>query len=793
MFKKALEYFNSGQFSLSKNILGQILKKQPLNLDALEMLGVILAIEKNLEEAVDIFTKAINIVPSNSQLLYNRGNALIESGRYEEAIVDLEKTVAINNNNLEALLLLGISYKALNLNEKALSILENALSIEPRYVKGLINKGCLLFEMEQYEHAVDVFNSAIVIDPASAEAHYNKGECFREQKLIQDAIVSYSKSIEIQPKNAIVYNHLGAMFFELENYELAIENYEFAIELNPNYAEAYANLGNALLKINFFDAAMYHYDKAIGICPNIAELHYLRGDALLQKKIMKLAIESFKNATALKSDYIEALIKIGHALNELNIFEEALKYYEKALEIDCNSHYLLGSHLLLKQKICDWKDLNKGILQIKNKLVTENKVAFPLDSHFLFDDPKLHYLASKTLAKEYQVKNKCESIMNSNRVGKIRIGYFSSDLRYHPVTIWLVEQIENHDKSKFELFAFSFLSIVDPMRNRLHDAFDYWFDVEGLSDIELIRLARAQNLDIAIDLNGYTKDGRTECFSARIAPIQINHIGFPGTMGADYIDYIIADKHSINEDNKNYFTEKVYYIPCGYTYDNKREVSNNALNRTDFGLPDDAFVFTCQNGSQKISPEVFNIWMEILRVVPNSVIWLLDSNDIATLNLKNAALSQGIDSSRLIFTKREKVDPNYEIERVSKYLSSYGLANLFLDTWPYNAGTTAIDALWAGLPILTKSGMATTSRMANSALHAIDLKELITHTEQEYKDLAIKLATDNDILKQITQKLNNNRLSTPLFDTKTNIRSIEKAYIDIVENHFKNIGTPTLF
>jgi predicted O-linked N-acetylglucosamine transferase (SPINDLY family) len=184
--------------------------------------------------------------------------------------------------------------------------------------------------------------------------------------------------------------------------------------------------------------------------------------------------------------------------------------------------------------------------------------------------------------------------------------------------------------------------------------------------------------------------------------------------------------------------------------------------------------------------------MEILRVVHNSVIWLLDSNDIATINLKNAALSQGIDSSRLIFTKREKVDPNYEIERVSKYLSSYRLANLFLDTWPYNAGTTAIDALWAGLPILTKSGIATTSRMANSALHAIDLKELITHTEKEYKDLAIKLATDNDMLKQITQKLNNNRLSTPLFDTKTNIRSIEKAYIDIVENHFKNIGTPTL-
>ena len=790
MYKKALEYFNSGQFSHAKNILGQILKKQPLSLDALEMLGVILAIEKNHEEAIDIFTKAINIVPSNSQLLYNRGNALIESLRYEEAIVDLEKSVAINNNNLEALLLLGISYKALNLYEKALSILENALSIEPRYVKGLINKGCLLFEIKQYEKAVDVFNFVIVIDPASAEAHYNKGECFREQKLIQDAIVSYSKSIEIQPKNAIVYNHLGAMFFELENYELAIENYEFAIELNPKYAEAYVNLGNALLKINFFDAAMYQYDNAIRIFPENEQLYYLRGNALFNKNIITQASESFKMAILLNPNFMEAYVALCNALKELNLFEEALEYYEKALLIDSDSHYLFGSYLVLKQKICNWNNQSKDILLLKNKLINQKKVVLPLDAHILFDDPGLHYLSSQTFAQEYKHHNIEKKIRISNE--KIRIGYFSSDLRYHPVTIWLTEQIENHDKSKFELFAFSFLSIVDPMRNRLFVAFDHWFDVEGLSDLELIRLAREQNLDIAIDLNGFTGKCRPGIFSEKVAPIQINHIGFPGTMGADYIDYIIADKHSITEENKDYFTEKVHYIPCGYTYDNKRKVSNNALNRTDFGLPDNAFVFTCQNGSQKISPEVFNIWMEILRVVPNSVIWLLDSNDIATINLKNAALSQGIDSSRLIFTKREKVDPNYEIERVSKYLSSYRLANLFLDTWPYNAGTTAIDALWAGLPILTKSGMATTSRMANSALHAIDLKELITHTEKEYKDLAIKLATDNDMLKQITQKLNNNRLTTPLFDTKTNIRNIEKAYIDIVENHFKNIGMPTL-
>jgi predicted O-linked N-acetylglucosamine transferase (SPINDLY family) len=331
------------------------------------------------------------------------------------------------------------------------------------------------------------------------------------------------------------------------------------------------------------------------------------------------------------------------------------------------------------------------------------------------------------------------------------------------------------------------------MRDRLEAAFDHWIDVQSMSDLEVTKLSRELEIDIAIDLNGHTADGRTGIFAARAAPIQLNYMGFPGSMGAEYIDYVIGHTPSPDKDleeltrNRQFMTEKIAYVPSTFTYDRQRQLSDEPLTRAQFGLPETGFVFTCQNGCQKLMPEVFDVWMEILKAVPGSVLWLLKPNETAVKNLIKEAKARGVEEERLIFTAREVVSIDQERARIGRYLASYKLADLFLDTWPYNAGTTAIDALWAGLPVLTKEGKAAVARMAAGALRGIEMPELITRTAQEYQELAIELAHSPDKLKQLKEKVQANRLTTALFDPVTNTRHIENAYLEMYRRYQEDI------
>jgi predicted O-linked N-acetylglucosamine transferase (SPINDLY family) len=376
----------------------------------------------------------------------------------------------------------------------------------------------------------------------------------------------------------------------------------------------------------------------------------------------------------------------------------------------------------------------------------------------------------------------------------VRIGYFSADLYYHPVSIWLAEQLENHDKTRVELYAFCLKSVQDPMRDRLQAGFDHWIDVQGMSDLEITKLSRELEIDIAIDLNGHTADGRTGIFAARAAPIQLNYMGFPGSMGAEYIDYMLGHAPVEGEDleelayDRQFITEKIAYVPSTFTYDRQRQLSDEPLTRGQFGLPQEGFVFTCQNGCQKLTPEVFDVWMAILKAVPGSVLWLLKPNETAVKNLMREAVARGVQADRLVFTAREVVPIEQERARIGRYLASYKLADLFLDTWPYNAGTTAIDALWAGLPVLTKEGRAPVARMAAGALRGIEVPELITRTQQQYQELAIELAHSPDKLRQLKDKVQANGLSTALFDAVGNTRHIESAYLEMYRRYQEGLA-----
>ena len=435
--------------------------------------------------------------------------------------------------------------------------------------------------------------------------------------------------------------------------------------------------------------------------------------------------------------------------------------------------------------VCDWSNLAKSLLFYESEIVSNKPATTPFTALILVDKPALHLQSSKIYTETKHPKNQAlGEIAKRTAGGKLRLGYFSADLYYHPVAIWLAEQIENHDKSKFELFAFSFRSDAkDPMNARLAAAFDHFIEVDKMSDLEVAQLSRQLGIDIALDLTGYTGGSRTGIFALQAAPIQVSHLGFPGSMGAEYIDYVIADEYLLPESAAKHYTEKIAYVPCGYTYDRQRQLSAQPLSRAQVGLPEKGFVFTCQNGCQKFLPEVFGIWMDILKAVPTSVLWLMQPPPSAMANLIKEAQARGVESDRLVFTKRETVAADQEKARIGRYLASYKLADLFLDTWPYNAGTTAVDALWAGLPVLTKAGEAGVARLATSVLHAIEVPELITNTAKEYRELAVELASDPRKLKPIKDKLQANRLTSALFDPVGNTRHIEAAYVEMYRRY----------
>ena len=700
--------------------------------------------------------------PSSSKevLAIKEAVDLIQQGKSALAEIKFRKILLNNPKSLDALHLLGITYFQNMKHESALKCFEKAIQLNPKVAILYTNKALSLTQLGRFEEAVKNYDIAIRLNPNYSLALYNRGVALNS----------------------------------LRQFDAALHSYDRAIELKPDFAEAYSNKGNILKELKQLDAAVSSYDKAISIKPDYAEAYCNRGTALKDLKQFDAALASFDMAFTCRPDYAEAFYNKGIVLHELSRYEAAATCFDKATTLKPDMDYLLGMSLISRAFLCDWRSFTPDLLQCEAKAQAQKTVALPFVTILLFDKPDLELSSAKSLAEsKYPINPALGPIKRRPSRNKLRIGYFSSDLYQHAVSIWLAEQVENHDKSKFELYAFCFKPVNDPMRERLQASFDHWIDVDKMSDLEVAQLSRDLEIDIAMDMNGYTSACRPSIFAARAAPIQVSHIGFPGTMGAEYIDYYITDKFTVPEGMRHYFSEKIAYLPCVFTYDQQRQISEDTLTRAQFGLPENGFVFTCQNGCQKFTPEVFSIWMEILKATPSSVLWLLRPNETALANLRAQAKAHGIESSRLIFTQRETVPKDQENGRIGRYLASYKLADLFLDTWPYNAGTTAIDALWAGLPVITKNGVSVSARMATSALNCIEMPELIVETASEYKEMAIALATNPTRLKLIKDKLQENRLRTRLFDPVGNTKYIETAYNKMYELHLAGSPPQHLF
>jgi predicted O-linked N-acetylglucosamine transferase (SPINDLY family) len=746
------------------------------------------------EKAQEILLEVLEKDFKNAKAIYLLGLIAFQKSRYLEAIELIQMAINIRPDDVSFHLTCGDSYFELNQIEVALECYDRAINLDAKNVAAYYNKGRALKGLKKFEAALLSYERALEINPNLFEAYYNRGNLLKELNRFNDALSSYDRAIALKPTLAIAHLNRGVVLKELNQFVNALACYEKAIELQPDYAEAYSNRGMALIELNQFQAAVESYEKAIAFNPSIGEFYYNLGNAYKSQKLLAAAIENYGKAISLRPDSSQAFYNLGNTLIEIRDYEGAQACYGKAFVIEPDTHWLIGVKLQTKMFLCDWQNLDLDLIFLQSEILELKPAASPFVSLIFFDNLEIQLLSAQTFVK-FKANKQLPSQATPKReaTGRVRIGYYSADLYYHPVSIWLAEQLENHDKSKVELYAFCFKSVQDPMRGRLEAAFDHWIDVQSMSDLEVAKLSRELGIDIAIDLNGHTADGRPGIFAARAAPIQLNHSGFPGSMGAEYIDYMIFPTPRLDEDlaelarNRQFITEKIAYVPSSYTYDRQRQLSDEPLTRAQFGLPETGFVFTCQNGCQKLLPEVFDVWMEILKAVPGSVLWLLRPNETAVKNLIKEANARGVEAERLIFTTREVVPIDQEKARIAKYLASYKLADLFLDTWPYNAGTTAIDALWAGLPVLTKEGKAPVARMAAGALRGIEVPELITRTPQAYQELAIELAHSPERLKQLKEKVQANRLTTALFDPVANTRHIENAYLEMYRRYQEGI------
>ena len=574
---------------------------------------------------------------------------------------------------------------------------------------------------------------------------------------------------------------LNLICFKKKDFSLALDFINKAIKINPNFAEAYNEQGNALNELKQLKLSIKSYDQAIKLNPKYTDAYYNKGLALHELKRIELAIENYDQAIKINPNHVYSHNNKGYALQKLKKIEASIESFYNVLKINPNFDFLLGELVHAKNKLCDWNSFNKDLETLKNKINEKKKSSTPFPVLQLYDSPSIQKNTAEIYVKEKFYKEKILnpiSIVKKNK--KIRLGYYSADFYNHAMSYLLAGLFKQHDKSKFELFAFSFgPEKNDEMSKKIPNYFNDFVKVNFKTDKEIAEISRNLKIDIAIDLLCFTTNNRMGIFSERCAPIQVNYLGYPGTSGANFIDYIIADKILIPKESQKYYSEKIIYLPNTYqARDSSLKISDKIFKREELGLPKNAFVFCCFNQNNKITPNIFDIWMRILKTVDKSVLWLLEDNSIAVKNLRKEAKKRKIDPKRIIFAKRMSM---------TNHFARHKCADLFIDTFPYGAHTTCSDSLWAGLPIVTLMGKSFASRVGGSLLNAINLEELITITEKEYEKLIMELANNSYRLKEIRNKLHKNRFTEPLFDTKLYTKNIELAYTKIYEKHLNKL------
>ena len=712
-------------------------------------------------------------MPAPADQLLQQAQAAHRRGAVAEAAPLYRRVLEIApTNNVACTNLAAIATQAGDFVE-AEAMFRRAVELKPDAAEAHYNLGFILQEQGKLDAAIEAYRRALALRPDMPQAYTNLGVALQHQGKLDEAVAAFRQAIAGNPKHVDAYFNRGAVLRLQNHVEEAAAAYRHVIALDPSHAAARNNLALILSEAGELAAADVLQRQAVGLWPDYAEGHNNLGALLLDQGRPQEALDALRAALKLKADYPEAYLNMGNALRELGSLAEAIAAYRRAVALRPTYAEALAQLVYHRARACDWTDITAEETLLS--AVRQNAARIP---PFMLI-PTAATAADQLLCARKWVEHFAvpeQQVFQHHaapRAGRLRIGYLSSDFYHHATAYLMAELIERHDRDRFEIHGYAYGA--DPggaMRARLVSAFERFTDIDALSHREAAARIRADDIDILVDLKGHTHRARPKILAFRPAPVQVNYLGYPGTMGASFIDYIVADEFIVPRDRQMLFTEQLAYLPdCYQPNDTWREIAA-APGRAACGLPAQGFVFCGFNNSFKITPTFFAIWMRLLQQVPGSVLWLLESNALVRRNLGAAAVAAGVDPGRLVFAP---ILPHGE------HLARHRHADLFLDTLPCNAHTTASDALWAGLPVLTCVGETFAGRVAGSIVRAAGLAELVATSPRDYEALALELAHDPARLAAIRCRLGAGRENLPLFDMAKRTRDLEALYARMAE------------
>jgi protein O-GlcNAc transferase len=736
-FANAVTLHNTGRLAEAEALYQTTLDAQPRHFEAVCRLGIVRLQQQDFAQAAQLLTRALKLNRKSADAHHALACALTGLGQVEEALPHYRKAIALRPDFAEAQNNIGHAFQVLGRYDDAIAHYRHALALRPSYAEAHNNFGNTLHLTGQSEAAIAHYQKAIASRPDYAEAHWNLGNAQRALGRVAEAVDWYRAAAARRPNFAEAHNSLGSALHALGRDEDAIVEYRRALAIRPEYADAHINLGNTLRALGRLDEAIAHYREALAIRPHS----------------------------------VEALNNLGAAQSQLKAYDQATASFEAALSIDRGSVEAFSGFARVAAAACDWKRTARLSRELPARVASGQAIIDPFTFLSYCGDPALQLTCAKNFIRT-QFPHRPAPLCDGRpwRNERIKIAYVAAGFHRHPNAFLSVELFETHDRSRFEVIGISVGQDKDSaMRRRIVSSFDRFYDVRDKGDRDAAALLHDLRVDIAVDRSGFTTNARPGIFANRGAPIQVNYLGYPGTLGADFYDYIIADPVVLPLAQQEFFTEKIVHLPdCYQSNDSKRAIAASASTREQAGLPPHGFVFCCFNNALKITPEIFDVWMRLLDRVPESTLWLLSESAVTADNIRREAAARGIAPERIVFAPWLEQD---------EHLARHRLADLFLDTLPFNAHTTASDALWAGLPVLTCYGDSFQGRVAASLLKTAGLPELVAANLADYEVLALQLALQPSQLAAYHDRLRHNRLTCPLFDTDRYRRHIEEAYI----------------
>jgi protein O-GlcNAc transferase len=774
-------YSGKRQARDAEAVLRRLALLKPADASVHRRLGDVLLANGLFEEAASSYRGALVLEPHSVRGHNNLGQALMRLGRHAEAIASYERAIELNSRYAIAHNNLGIAHYEQGDCTAAIACYRRALELEPSFAEARNNCGNALLKLGRAEEALEHYDQALALQPSL----FNRGKALLELKRFAAAVASYEQGLQSDPNNAEALSDCAGALLALQRPEEALRYCERALALRPELPEGYNNLGGILRKLGKYEEAVAACEMALEYKPDYPTALSNLASIMMTFKKFTRAIEYCDRAIAIEPLLGDAHEQRGAALLGARRPTEAALAYARLLEIEPERKFAAGTLLGVRLAACDWTGYDAAREAIIAGVRNDEAAVPPFSFLCLSDSPELQLQCARIFARD-QIPGEWRQPWSGARYHheRLRIAYVSADYHQHATALLMAGLFEAHDREKFEIIAIS-LGHDDSsaMRRRLERAFDRFVDVRRMSDTEAAQLIRSMEIDIVVDLKGYTGDSRAGLFARRPAPIQVSYLGYPGTMGLDEIDYLLADPIVLPPGLPSHCSEAIAYLPeCYQANDDQRPLPEHTPRRREVGLTDDAFVFCCFNNNHKITPAMFDIWMRLVQSVPGSVLWLLEDNADAARNLRREAEARGVSPGRLVFAPR--MEPEHHLAR-------HRLADLFLDTLPYNAHTTSSDALWAGLPVLTCLGAAFPGRVAASLLHAVGLPELVTHSLEAYFTRALELARNPVQLRELRARLARNRTGHPLFDTKRFCRHLEDAYTTMWRRYEDDLAPET--